>query len=109
MEGWWIEVSTASPAGTQGRASRTQMSTFSSSVVLVLTSNSSGARYGIDECSLARSCWSRASWRVRTGTRARTAEPRSIRIGEPSSATMTLLGKGESGTARGQRRERRDA
>jgi hypothetical protein len=67
------------------------MSTFSSSVVLVLTSKSSGARYGIDECSLARSCWRSASCRERISIRARTAEPRSIRIGEPSSATMMLL------------------
>lgn len=35
---------------------RTQISTFSSNVIPVLTSNSSGARYGIVLCSAARSC-----------------------------------------------------
>lgn len=49
---------------------RTQMSTFSSKVLPVLTSNNSGARYGMVECSLAMSCSNNACCRVCTLIRA---------------------------------------
>ena len=69
----------------------TQMSTFSSRVVPVFTSNSSGARYAIVLCSAAISCCDRACERFSIGIRAFMQLPRSIRIGVPSSAIMTFL------------------
>ena len=45
------------------------MSTFSSSVLPVLTSNSSGARYGIVECSPAMSCISQSQLRDQVAAR----------------------------------------
>lgn len=67
------------------------MSTFSSRVIPVLTSNSSGARYAIVLCSAAISCWSSAWLRFSTLTRAFMQLPKSMRIGRPSSEIMTFL------------------
>ena len=68
-----------------------QMSTFSSRVTPVFTSNSSGARYAIVLCSAAMSCWSRACERFSTFTRAFIVLPKSMRIGWPSSEIITFL------------------
>lgn len=56
-----------------------------------LTSKSSGARNGIEQCSAAKSCCKRATLRSGIGIRAGNADPKSIKIGvELSSASMML-------------------
>ena len=57
----------------------------------VLTSKSSGARYGMVECSAAVSWTAMASWREVMGVGEGAREPRSMRMGvRPSSAIMML-------------------
>lgn len=94
------------------KVGRTQTSTFSSSVIPVLTSKSSGARYAIVHCSAAisyqthyscsvlfkvvdnmkgRTCSSKAIDRFSTLTLAFLQLPKSIKIGCPSSETITFL------------------
>jgi hypothetical protein len=79
--------------GLQNRIdNNTQMSTFSSRVVPVFTSNSSGARYAIVLCSAAVSCCVKACERFSIGIRAFMQLPKSIRIGvAPSSAIIMFL------------------
>lgn len=124
-----------------GENGRTQMSTFSERVVPVFTSNSSGARYGIVECSAAmsyrrshqqrsalpgqrgltccrRACCrfsikilaldSSASYKPSNDTRKAhfTVDPKSIRIGDPSSATMIFLDPTASAAIPRRRKEK---
>ena len=67
------------------------MSTLVSTTEPVLTSKSSGARYGMVECSAAVSCTARARERDVIGVGEGARLPRSIRMGVlPSSAIMML-------------------
>lgn len=75
------------------KIARTQMSTLSSIVVPVLTSNSSGALYVIVLCSAAKSWWANACDLFSILIRALRVLPKSIKMGvTPSSAIMTFLG-----------------
>lgn len=68
------------------------MSTLVSIVLPVLTSKSSGARYGIVECSPAVSWTRRARDRDVIGVGDGAREPRSISIGSPRSSSIMLAG-----------------
>jgi len=63
---------------------------------LGLASNNSGARNGIEQCSAAKSCWSRAVRRSGIGMRAGSAEPKSIRIGVVPSSEIIMFAWGSS-------------
>ena len=68
-----------------------QISTFVSMTLSVLTSNSSGARYGIVLCSAAVSCTARASERDVIGMGEGASEPRSMRMGVVLSSASIML------------------
>ena len=71
-----------------------QMSTLVSMTVPVLTSNSSGARYGIVLCSAAVSCVAMACDRLVMGSGDAAMEPRSMMMGSvPESEIMMFAGR----------------